>query len=163
VSLAAGSSFQVSANSAAVFFGNVTGTNNFTGSGTKYFEAGTSPIGPVQTPGSTVVEAPASVTASYFREDALTVNGKATISPSGGTSHLNELNIDGSTDNWDGTFDLKNNSLVLEAGDLAIITNQIKNGLLHGSGIISSSPGSPFRLGSISNNNGGSGPIYSSF
>jgi T5SS/PEP-CTERM-associated repeat protein len=163
VSLAAGSNFQVSANSAAVFFGNVSGTNNFTGSGTKYFEAGTSPIGPVQTPGSTVVEAPASVTASYFREDSLTVNGHAIISTGGGTSHLNELNIEGSTDNWSGKLDLKNNSLVLEGGNLSVITNQIKNGLLSGSGIISSAPATPFRLGAISNNNGAGSSIYSSF
>src|SRR6185503_12116381 len=73
--------------------------------------------------------------------------------------HLNHLAISGGTDNWDGILDLKNNSLVLEAGNLAVITNQIRNGLYQGTGITSSAPGSPFRLGSMSN----AGTIYSSF
>jgi len=105
--------------------------------------------------GRTVVEAAASLSASLIREDSLTVNGQVTINTSGGTSHLNALDISGSTDNWDGVLDLKNNSLVLEAGNLALITNQIKSGLYQGTGITSSAPGNPFRLGSMSNKNGG--------
>ncbi|HMC10773.1 MAG TPA: dockerin type I repeat-containing protein, partial [Pirellulaceae bacterium] len=158
VSLAAGSNFQVSANSSAVFFGNVSGTGNFTGSGTKYFEAGSSVLGSVEDAGSTVVQAPASVTASFFRENSLTVTGHTTLTTSGGASHLNQLNIDPN-----GVLDLKNNSLVLEAADLAVVTDQIRNGLVHGTGMVSSSPGASYRLGAISNSNGAGGPIYSSF
>jgi hypothetical protein len=116
-------------------------------------------VGPVITPGSTVVEAAASLSATLIREDSLTVNGQVTINTSGGTSHLNHLAISGDTDNWDGVLDLKNNSLVLEAGNLALITNQIKSGLYQGTGITSSALGNPFRLGSMSN----AGTIYSTF
>ncbi len=158
VTMNSGSEFRVSTASTAVFFGNVSGSNFFTGSGTKDFEAGSSILGPVATQGSTVVEAPASVTASHFREDSLTVNGVVTISTSGGTSHLNHLDIAS-----DGVLDLKNNSLVLEAGNLAVITNQIRSGLYEGVGITSSAPGSPFRLGSMSNSNGVGGAVYGSF
>jgi hypothetical protein len=159
VTMNSGSEFRVSTASRAVFFGSVSGSNFFTGSGTKDFEAGSSILGPVSTAGSTVVEAPASVTANHFREDSLTVNGLVTISTSGGTSHLNHLAISGGTDAWDGVLDLKNNSLVLEAGDLAVITDQIRSGLNAGTGITSSAPGAPFRLGSMSN----AGPVYTSF
>jgi hypothetical protein len=48
---------------------------------------------------------------------------------------------------------------VLEGGDLQAITSQIRSGLNQGKGIISSAPGSSFRLGSMSN----TGTIYSSF
>src|SRR5439155_22947164 len=119
-----GSEFRVSSASTAVFFGNVTGSNFFTGSGIKDFEGGSSALGPVSTTGSTIAEAPASLTASFFRESSLSVAGHVTIDTSGGTSHLNELNIDPG-----GVLDLKNNSLVLEAGDLQQITAQIRNGL----------------------------------
>src|SRR5213075_2991840 len=105
-----------------------------------------------------IVEAAASVTASFFRENSLTVNGLVTINSSGGTSHLNALNIDSGA-----VLDLKNNSLVLEAGDLQAITAQIRSGLNNGTGIVSTAPGAPFRLGSISNSNGAGGAIYSSF
>src|SRR5438034_6950907 len=40
---------------------------------------------------------------------------------------------------------------------------QIRSGLNQGTGIISSAPGSPFRLGSMSNSNGAGGAVYSSF
>jgi hypothetical protein len=155
----AGAEIRVSAGSSAVFLGPVNGVGTFSGSGTKYFEGGGSAVGPVITPGSTVVEAAASLSATLIREDSLTVNGQVTINTSGGTSHLNHLAIAGGTDNWDGVLDLKNNSLVLEGGDLAVITNQIKSGLYQGTGIISSAPASPFRLGSMSN----AGPVYTSF
>ncbi|HEV8608432.1 MAG TPA: PEP-CTERM sorting domain-containing protein, partial [Tepidisphaeraceae bacterium] len=154
----AGAEIRVSAGSSAVFLGAVNGTGFFSGSGTKYFEGGGSAVGPVVTPGSTVVEAAASLSASFIRENSLTVNGLVTINSSGGTSHLNELNIAS-----DGVLDLKNNSLVLEAGDLAVITDQIRSGLYEGVGITSSAPGSPFRLGSMSNSNGAGGATYSTF
>jgi len=155
----AGAEIRVSAGSTAVFLGAVNGVGTFSGSGTKYFEGGGSAVGPIETPGSTIVEAAASLSATLIREDSLTVNGLVTINTSGGTSHLNHLAISGSTDNWDGTLDLKNNSLVLEGGNLAVITNQIKSGLYEGTGITSSAPGNPFRLGSMSN----AGTIYSTF
>jgi hypothetical protein len=149
-----GSEFRVSTASTAVFFGNVTGSNFFTGSGIKDFEGGSSTLGAVSTTGSTIAQAPASLTASFFRENALTVAGHVTIDTSGGTSHLNSLDVEPG-----GVLDLKNNSLVLEAGDLQEITSEIRNGLNAGTGIVSTAPGAPFRLGSMSN----AGAIYSSF
>src|SRR5205823_3570514 len=101
-----------------------------------------------------IAQAPASVSASFFRENSLTVAGHVTIDSSGGTSHLNQLNIESG-----GVLDLKNNSLVLEAGDLQQITAQIRSGLNTGTGIVSTAPGNPFRLGSMSN----AGPRYTSF
>ncbi len=141
-----------------MFFGAVNSTGLISGGGTKIFEGGGSGLGAVATAGSTIVEAPASVTASFFRENSLTVNGLVTINTSGGTSHLNQLNIAP-----DAALDLKNNSLVLEGGDLQAITAQIRSGLNSGTGIVSTAPGSPFRLGSMSNKNGAGGAIYSSF
>ncbi len=79
------------------------------------------------------------------------------------TPHLNSLDIAGRTDDWVGVLDLMDNSLVIEGGDLLVITNQIRSGLNSGSGIISSAHGSPYRLGSMSNDNGGFGAIYRSF
>jgi hypothetical protein len=154
-----GAELRISTGSTAVFFGPVTNSGTISGGGVKIFEGGGSGLGAVATAGSTVVESAASVSASFFRESALTVNGLVTINTNGGTSHLNSLTIDGSTNAWDGVLDLKNNSLVLEGGDLAVITNQIKSGLYSGTGITSSAPGAPFRLGSMSN----AGTIYSSF
>ena len=149
-----GAGLRISTGSTAVFFGPVTNSGTISGGGLKIFEGGGSGLGAVSTLGSTIVEVPASVTASFLRENSLTVNGRVTIDANGGTSHLNELNIDA-----EGVLDLKNNSLVLEGGDLASITQQIRSGLYQGVGIISSAPGSPFRLESMSN----SGTIYSSF
>jgi len=153
-----GAELRVSSGSTAVFFGPLTNSGTLSGGGVKIFEGGGSGLGAVSTPGSTVVESAATVAASFFREDSLTVNGLVTINSGGGTSHLNNLNIDP-----DGILDLKNNSLVLEAGDLAAVTSQIRSGLNQGTGITSSAPGSPFRLGSMSNNNGVGGAIYTSF
>jgi hypothetical protein len=117
----------------------------------KIFESTGTVIGAVETPGSTIVQPAASVTASYFREESLTVSGKVTINSSGGTSRLMELNIDGFPDAWSGVLDLKNNSLVLDNGDLPLVTNQIKSGLYGTTGITSTAPGAPFRLGSMLN------------
>jgi len=150
----AGGELRVSTGSTAVFFGAVNNAGLISGGGTKIFEGGGSGLGPVATPGSTIVEAAASVNAGFFREDSLTVNGQVAINSGGGTSHLNELNIDDA-----GVLDLKNNSLVLEGGDLAVVTSQIRSGLYDGHGILSTAPGAPFRLGSMSN----AGTIYGSF
>jgi T5SS/PEP-CTERM-associated repeat protein len=155
----AGADIRASVDSKVIFLGNVTGTGTYSGGGTLVFETTNTVIGPVVTSGATVIEAAASVTADYFRQDSLTISGTAIIASAGGTSHVNTLNIEGSTDAWDGVLDLKNNSLVLESGDLAVITNQIRSGLYDGTGIISSAPGSPFRLGSMSN----TGAFYTSF
>jgi hypothetical protein len=154
-----GADIRVSAGSVGVFLGAINGTGSFSGSGTKHFEGGGSAVGAISTAGASVVSATASLSASLIREDSLTVNGQVTINTSGGTSHLNELVIEGGTDAWDGVLDLKNNSLVLEGGDLALVTNQIRSGLYEGTGITSSAPGSPFRLGSMLN----SGTFHSSF
>jgi T5SS/PEP-CTERM-associated repeat protein len=154
VTMNSGSEFRVSTASTAVFFGNVSGSNFFTGSGIKDFEGGSSALGPVSTIGSTIAQAPASVTASFFRENSLTVAGHVTIDSSGGTSHLNSLDVEPG-----GVLDLKNNSLVLENGDLQAITAQIRSGLNSGTGIVSTAPGAPFRLGSMSN----AGTIYGTF
>src|SRR5207244_12952140 len=89
-----GSEFRVSSASTAVFFGNVTGSNFFTGSGIKDFEGGSSALGPVSTSGSTMAQAPASITASFFRESSLSVAGHVTIESGGGTSQLKQLDID---------------------------------------------------------------------
>jgi fibronectin-binding autotransporter adhesin len=154
VTMNSGSEFRVSTASTAVFFGNLSGSNFFAGSGVKDFEGGSSTLGAVSTTGSTIAQAPASITASFFRENALIVAGHVTIDASGGTSHLNQLDIESG-----GVLDLKNNSLVLEAGDLQAITAQIRSGLNSGTGIVSTAPANPFRLGSMSNR----GTIYSSF
>jgi hypothetical protein len=108
-----GSTFQVSTASTAVFFGNVAGTNFFTGPGTKDFEGGSSALGPVGTiTGSTIVESPATVTADYFTEAAVTVDGRLNIThkalnddPSA-VSTIGTLTIGGG-----GAMDLSNNQM----------------------------------------------------
>jgi hypothetical protein len=78
-------------------------------------------------------------------------------------AHLGHLNFAGSTDNWSGSLDLTTNSLVIDSGDMAAVTNQIKNGIAGATGILSSTAGPLLRLGSMSNNNGSGGAIYNSF
>ena len=115
ITLNAGSEFRVNAGATAVFFGNVTGGSSaFTGSGTKSFENGASALGAIATPGDTVVQLPAALTAGQVRENTLTVDGRVTITPNGtssGTSTLNDLAI-GST----GRLDLTNNKLIVRGG-----------------------------------------------
>jgi hypothetical protein len=154
----------VSQDSKAIFFDTVSGGAAFTGSGTKYFEAGSPALGPVQTSGSSVIEAAASVTATRFREDNLTVNGEVSITPDGsaaGTSVLNSLSIDGSSDAWEGRLTLNNNSLIVRSGDLLTITSQIRDGLDSSGGLIGSALPNR-RLGAITNGLAGA-PLYSSF
>ena len=68
----AGSDFRVSAGT-AVFLAPVTGTANFSGAGMKIFESTASP-GPLATGiGDTTITSTGSLTATYVREDALTV------------------------------------------------------------------------------------------
>jgi T5SS/PEP-CTERM-associated repeat protein len=115
----AGSIFQVSAGSTAVFFGNVSGLGAFTGTGIKDFEGGTSVNGGLQTnTGDTIVGGPATVSAGFIREHALTLSGRMNILPDGsnaGVSRLNQLIIDGDTLPI-GTLDLNNNDLVIDYG-----------------------------------------------
>jgi T5SS/PEP-CTERM-associated repeat protein len=112
VTLNTGSTFQVSALSSAVFLGNLTAAaNTFTGPGTKYFE-GTAVLAGVATPGASVVEAQAGVTANFFREDALTVNGTLLIRPrsqGGATSAVHDITIDPA-----GHVDLADNALLVD-------------------------------------------------
>jgi hypothetical protein len=111
-----GSEFRVSTGCVAVFLSDVEGNSFFTGGGTKYFEAGVSDLGDVWTPGSTVVQEPATVRASSFREAALTVNGQVTIADNGrdrGVSVLNALDI-GGPGSLTGRLDLRNNDLIVD-------------------------------------------------
>jgi hypothetical protein len=113
VTLASGSEFRVSTGSTAVFFGDVSGTSNFTGTGTKDFEAGTSSLVQLQTGGETAVQANASLSASTIRENSLAVSGHVTITPDGinsGASKVNALSVTGQ-------LDLTDNKLIVSGGD----------------------------------------------
>jgi hypothetical protein len=133
----AGSEFRVSTGSTAVFFGSVADSGAFTGTGIKDFEAGISNLGALATPGSTIVESGATVSAAVIREQALTVGGKVAIAANGtnaATSDLGALAIAGTSDNWTGQLDLKNNDAIVHSGaanrvaDAARFTNQLKQG-----------------------------------
>jgi T5SS/PEP-CTERM-associated repeat protein len=158
VTNAPGSEFRVSAGSAAAFFGPVTGGAAFTGSGAKFFEAGTSALAAVQTAGSTTVEAPAQVTATRFRESALTVNGSVSIAPGGGaagTSAVDTLAVSGS-------LDLADHAIVVRSGDLVALTRAVKQGLAGGGGLTTSLRDNSHAIGIIANGSAGV-PIYGSF
>jgi T5SS/PEP-CTERM-associated repeat protein len=112
VNLIPGADFHISTASTAVFLAPVTGSNNFTGPGTKIFEAGASPIGPVETSGVSIVEEQAIVSATHFREAALTVDGRVQIMPDGGpdgVSKVGELNIGAA-----GKLDITNNAFIVD-------------------------------------------------
>jgi hypothetical protein len=161
----AGSEFRVSQDSRAVFFGSVTGGAAFIGPGAKYFEAGVSTVGTVQTAGSTVVESAAALSATHFRESALTVNGIVSITAGGGssgTSGVDSLSLGGSPGAWRGLLDLADHALVVRAGDLAGITDQIKDGLDGSGGITSSLANLRHQLGVIINGSSGD-PTYTDF
>jgi T5SS/PEP-CTERM-associated repeat protein len=109
-----GSEFRVSSGSTAVFLGTVTGLAQFTGSGTTIFE-GPAGFGGLTRSGTTVVEPSGSLVAGHIRENALIVNGPATITAKAtandpaGTSVVNSLSIDPG-----GVLDLTNNSLIID-------------------------------------------------
>jgi fibronectin-binding autotransporter adhesin len=165
VNIAGGSEFRVSQDSRAVFFGPVTGGGAFTGPGTKYFEAGSPALGVVQTAGSTVVEAAATVGATHFRESALTVNGRVSIAAGGGsagTSGVDSLTLSGSPGAWRGLLDLADHALVVRAGELARVVDQVKDGFDGSGGITSSLADHRRGLGVIANGTSGV-PLYAEF
>jgi hypothetical protein len=73
---------------------------------------------------------------------ALTLQGNATASTIVNTNttptllQLNSLSIAGSSNNWTGWLDITNDDLIVHNGDLADITNQIKQGMNLGSGLL---------------------------
>ena len=112
-----GSEFRVSENSTAVFFAPFSNAGTISGSGTKIYEVGPSPLGPVATLGSTVVGTAAMVSVSHIRETALTVEGDFRVNPDGtsaGTSRLKFLTIAGAPGAWTGQLDLTDNDLVID-------------------------------------------------
>jgi hypothetical protein len=118
--------------------------------------------------GDTLVDPGITLGASHVRQNSLSLGANATVTiatagTTAATSRLNSLALAGSTDNWQSTLDLKNNALVIDGGDLATTLNQIKSGLTSRRGIISSTPGSAYRLGAIHNDNGSGVTLYSDF
>ena len=113
VTMNSGSEFRVSTGSTAVFFANVSGTSFFTGAGTKDFEAGSASFISLSTPGSTIVQSGATLTASVIQESALTIAGSVTIAAGGlslGVSQVGGLSLLNS-----GTIDLTGNELIVAA------------------------------------------------
>lgn len=177
VTNAAGSEFRVSAGSTAVFFGNVQGTSVFTGAGTKVFEGGISTLNLMQTAGSTIVEAAASLSMAAIQEQELTVNGTVQLTGEGPASRLARLNIAGATDDWSGSLDMTDHDLIVQSNtadrmaDLARISNQIQSarnggaGLWGGRGITTSAAGQDGlkTLAVILNDRGTGRPIFGQF
>jgi hypothetical protein len=81
----------------------------------------------VQTTGSTLVAQPASVTASYFRENSLSIDGRVSIAPvanGGDISVLGALNITST-----GTLDIGDNNMVIHNGNIITTIAQLRSGL----------------------------------
>ena len=152
--VSSGSEFRVSNGSTGVFFGQVGGTGNFTGGGTKFFEGGSSAsIGNLASSGITVVGAGATLAANHIRESSLSVDGRAQVRPNGspaGTSRVSHLSISSG-----GRLDLANNDLIVDysgaspIGDVAgFLARGYNGGAWDGDGIHSSlGNGSSFALG----------------
>ncbi|MEA2708456.1 MAG: hypothetical protein QOF78_1057 [Phycisphaerales bacterium] len=118
-----GAEFRVSSGSTAVFFGNVANSGTFTGTGTKFFEAGsTGVLGALASSGRTIVSDGAAVSASYVREAELTVDGDMSFGVGGGTSRVGALSVGDA-----GTLDLANNKLIVANGDVATLTALIQS------------------------------------
>jgi hypothetical protein len=155
----AGAELRVSAGSTAVFFGPVTnsaGATGITGTGTKFFEAGGSNLGPLASGGSTIVALPAVVTADSIREASLSIDGLVRINPNGSpaaVSRLGQLSISSG-----GVFDLTDNDLILDNGDLAAVRLEISSGRLTAS---SSTPITG--LGAIVDSDGAGQPLMTTF
>jgi hypothetical protein len=110
ITLSAGSEFRVSTGAAAVFFGFVSGSGNFTGSGTKFFEGGSAAtLDRLTSGGATVVAADAELSADVIRESSLSVEGAAQIRSSSEASRVNALSIPD-----DGVVDLTAGTLVYD-------------------------------------------------
>src|SRR5205814_3418132 len=128
----------VNLGSTAVFLGPVTGLGHIAGAGVKDFEGGAS-AGPIATlTGTTVVGVDGNLNAASVRDNTLNVVGRAVVLPNGtstGTSRVNNLIIDGTTNNWSGRFNLGDNDLIVDysgASPLVTIANQIKSGFASG-------------------------------
>jgi autotransporter-associated beta strand protein len=94
--------------------------------------------------------------------DSLTIQEGTVMMAGESTLHFKMLDIVAGSGG--GVLDLRENSLVLEGGDLQVITSLIRSGLNERRGIISSARGNPYRLGSMINNNNRPGnAIYQSF
>jgi hypothetical protein len=131
ISNTASGDINVAANSAVVFLGSVLGAGTLSGSGTKYFADGSSMLVALESPGSSVVEAPASVTTSHVREMALDVRGEMTISPNGtaaGVSRVNTLAVSG-------RLDITNNKIIVTAVSVGSLAGSTYTGI---SGLIQS-------------------------
>jgi lysophospholipase L1-like esterase len=110
----------------------------------------------------------------------------ATLVPNGtGYTHTGEAfsfastvpSITGSMNNWQGSFDVSSDDMIVTGGNLATITNQIKSGYANGTwgglgglnavGITSSAAADDTThltaLGVMQNNNGNGSPLYSTF
>ena len=133
VSGSPGSEIRVGANSTAVFLAAVTGPIAFTGSGAKFFEAGQSSTGPIASGGVTTVEAAASVTADYVREDTLAVNGTLNLRSNAAASKVSTLSITPG-----GKLDLSNDALIVDytvASPASSIRSAIINGAITSSSL----------------------------
>ncbi|HEX8524714.1 MAG TPA: hypothetical protein VF669_20845, partial [Tepidisphaeraceae bacterium] len=121
LALNSGSEFRITAGSSAIFLGNVTGSGTFTSSGTKYFEAGNSVITNLVSPGSTVVDGAAKLTAAKVNEKSLTVAGRMTVNTvasGGSTMRLDTLSMVPG-----GVLDLNDNDIIVEHGNYQQISD----------------------------------------
>src|SRR5205814_3729653 len=88
------------------------------------------------------VSASNSLAANSIEQHIVQDDGSITIRPNGSnlaTSVIDTLNIAGNTDAWTGSFDIKNNTLIIRDGSLSTIRNQIKSGLTSTHGLLSTS------------------------
>jgi autotransporter-associated beta strand protein len=119
--------------------------------------------------GNTTVGENASLTALYIRQNKLSLKAGAKVDLTRGnggydiTNRLAALELAGTTDNWLATFDLDVNTLIVDGGDLATITNQIKSGLRGSPGLIASTAPPNSRLAAILNDDGFGHPLYTNF
>ena len=171
VSLISGVTTNIAAGSALNITGALTGSGGLTKAG-----SGTLTLDNSDNYGTTTINAgtlifAASSTGIAQNTQSLTINagGAAALaaSPVFANRQLliaSALSIAGSSNSWSGRLDLNNNDLDVSGGNLATITNQVKQGYNNGNwnssnGIISSSAGSDTThltaLGVIQNNQSG--------
>lgn len=137
----------------ATFAGNVSNAGLFSGAGVKNFEGPVNNLGALDANGTTNIAAGASATADFIREGQLNVHGNLKINPDGtpaGTSLIFGLFIDST-----GVFDLTDNHLIIDAGDLNQVADYIRMEQL-----TSSSASSLTTLGVMLNDRGGGTPIH---
>src|SRR5262249_32985799 len=124
----AGSNIRIDANSNAVFLGNVSVTG-VTGSGTAFYD-GAAVGGPLVNTGASVVDPGGTLDADYIRQNALTVNGAATLNSS--ASPTNSTRVP-SFPTPPGKFVLPNNNLTVDPGSLSAIRGNLQPVLPNGS------------------------------